>query len=185
MLEVAPSNDAVFTSHSGDTPRMSGAGATSSQLSDRSDRSYVPESPLAASPGGLFANNFEELTPKRRWLAKQELELQQFAEELEQADIGTPVNGAAPRGRMAMRRVRQPMADTPRTPRAGEAARVAALTTRAGLLGLLGSPRTPRQDDGSGTKVVDPSDAMFTYNQPVRTPNGPATKRYNGIQTGR
>jgi hypothetical protein len=64
--------------------------------------------------------------------------LHQFAEELEQADIGTPAHDAAHlRGRVALRRIRQPGMSSPRTPRA----------------------------DGP-IDVVDPSDLAVTYRFP-------------------
>ena len=79
------------------------------------------------------------------WLAKQEAQLEGFGEELEQADIGTPIDASKNllRGRLAMRRVRQPNA-----------------------LNLPSPARTPRYDDGS-VKIVDPSDKQVTYRMPA------------------
>lgn len=105
---------------------------------------------------GGYGQNFQELTPKRRWLAKQESDLEQFVEELEQADIGTPMNSSAAiagtpqgggglggklRARMSLKHVKQPQAATPRTPRAA---------------------------DGT-VEIVDPSDAAVTYRKLFKT----------------
>lgn len=196
VVEVAPDQVATLVTHSGDTPRggprfalgadapidgaAGGSGATGggAPLTDRSDLGYVPESPSAAAKLGgdddaIFANNFEELTPKRRWLAKQEAQLNEFCEELEHADIATPIHAMAGtqklRGRIALKRVKQPQEATPRTPRAN----AGKLTSRFGPSALLGSPRTPRQDDGSGVPVVDPSNPAMTYRKPFQTPAGP------------
>lgn len=115
----------------------------------------------AAAPAAL-----DDLTPKRRWLAKQEAELSAFSEELENADIATPVSSRADalRGRLFLRRVSQP--------------NVANLTPRQ---------LTPRAADGS-IKIVDPSDRAITYRMPfgiattprsavVRTPRNFSSKK--------
>lgn len=190
VLEGAPCHDAVFTTHSGDTPRAGprfslGAdapvGNDGAPLSDRSDEGYIKgyTPAKAADPDAdpVFANNFEELTPKRRWLAKQEAQLNEFCEELEAADIATPVRAMAGtqklRGRIALKRFKQPQEATPRTPRAA----TGRLTSRFGPSSLLGSPRTPRQDDGSGVPVVDPSDPHMTYRKVFQTPAGALPSR--------
>lgn len=186
VLESAPCH-AVLKTHSGETPRAGprfslGADAPVGNdgglpLTDRSDEGYVkgrtPDKMAEGSlDGSFFANNFEELTPKRRWLAKQEAQLNEFCEELEAADIATPIHAMAGtqklRGRIALKRFKQPQEATPRTPRAG----TGRLTSRFGPSSLLGSPRTPRQDDGSGVPVVDPSDPHMTYRKVFQTPGG-------------
>ena len=71
--------------------------------------------------------------------------LQKFAEDLEQADIATPAPDVAQlRGRLALRRIRQPGLETPRTPQ--------------------GPLRTPQ---GSMIHLVDPSDSAVTYRMPA------------------
>ena len=87
--------------------------------------------------------NIAELSPKRRWLAKQELKLAQFQEELEAADIGTPLKEQpVVRGRVALRRIRQPNAQIDKV----------CVTPRVTL---------PLKD--SDIKIVDPSDAGISY----------------------
>lgn len=169
---------------------------------DRSDLTFDAAEELAAKQaaasgsGAVFGNNLDELTPKRRWLAKQEAELADFHEQLEQADLSTPLqvgNGKEQlKGRALAKRMCQPQAPTPRTPRA---------TSLLGALGSLGaSPRSMRlggltarsavspQQDGSGTAIVDPSDALISYRKVVQTPHAPATQRvrfHEAPRTGR
>ena len=87
---------------------------------------------------------------------------QRFEEELEQADIGTPLlegDAEGLRGRVALRRVHHgPGQETPRTPRAADA-----------------------DDDDTAVELVDPSDKAVTYRMPAHAtpkvaPNGPTTK---------
>ena len=106
------------------------------------------------APGAMTPARSDEedakLSPRRRWLMRQEKKLQHFSEELEQADIGTPLDAEAAgrlRGRLAMRWIRQPGLDTPKT------------------------PRTPRRaaEDGASVSIVDPSDVAVTYRLPAHT----------------
>lgn len=75
--------------------------------------------------------------------------LQQFADDLENADIATPLDANKNlRGRVALRRMRQPGLDTPRTPRA--------------------------EGDATPVRIVDPSDVAVTYRMPAHmTPARP------------
>jgi len=112
----------------------------------------LQRSPLSGSPpkSGL---NFMPLSPRRRWLAKQESQLKEFSEDLEQADIATPAADVQHlRGRGFMRRMRQPQAETPRTPRHAD------------------------------VDIIDPSDVDITYRLPANAtparaalPGKPAT----------
>ena len=94
------------------------------------------------TPSSLYGNNYMPLSPRRKWLAQQEKELRHFSEELEQADIGTPLEVHTGekqnhRARLALRRIRQPGMETPRTPRGNE------------------------NEDGSAVEMVDPSDITY------------------------
>ena len=104
----------------------------------------------------------------------------EFCEELEAADVATPVKPLHAmagtqklRGRIALKRFKQPQEATPRTPRAA----AGRLTSRFGPSSLLGSPRTPRQNDGSGVQVVDPNDPHMTYRKVFQTPSGAPPSR--------
>ena len=95
-----------------------------------------------STPSSLYNNNYMPLSPRRKWLAQQEKELRHFSEELEQADIGTPLEVHTGekqnhRARLALRRIRQPGMETPRTPRGNE------------------------NEDGSAVEMVDPSDITY------------------------
>ena len=120
----------------------------------------------AAGDGAPSTAADATVTPKRRWLAKQEQELLNFSEELENADIATPVSARQNvlRGRLALRRVSQP-----------------------NVLDLTPRQQTPRAADGS-VLIVDPSDGAVTYRMPVgiattprsallRTPRGFTSKK--------
>lgn len=100
----------------------------------------------------MYASNYQPLSPKRRWLAKQESQLEQFEEELEQGDIGTPMRSARGgemlRGRLALRRIQKPL-----------------------QLGGV-TPRTPRAAD-CPTPLVNPSDKNISYRLPALPPSTP------------
>ena len=99
----------------------------------------VVEAAATTGPDG------ELLSPRRRWLAKQESKLTMFQEELENADIGTPVKEpgqTVTRGRLALRRIRLPNAPQDK----------ACMT-----------PRLTLPLDDCDIKIVDPSDAAISY----------------------
>lgn len=130
-----------FPIKEGDEPA---APSSALSLSARAESGATPKNP------GLT----DDLTPKRRWLARQEAQLAQFSEDLEQADIGTPAHpeeGLA-RGRLVLRRMRQPVVFADGAPPPGKAL-----------------PQTPRQADGT-VAIVDPSNKAVTYRKPVATP---------------
>lgn len=107
-----------------------------------------------------------ELSPRRKWLLKQETKLLKYQEEIENADIATPMakdeaelaNGAGakvvPRGRLALRRLRMPNNPTDKacvTPR---------LTSfRPGA--EMGVADTFRGCDT--VRIVNPSDVAISY----------------------
>lgn len=136
---------------------------------------------------GTNVDGIEELSPRRKWLAMQEARLLAFQEELENADIATPIGKPlalaagekkpALRGRVALRRLRMPNGEREKafvTPRLTSFRPGAADTFRIPETVRIIFPLPPRVDSLLSSpvdrelsllqvRIVDPSDAKISY----------------------
>jgi hypothetical protein len=143
--------------------------------------------PLAEEGDAGYDANYEPLSPRRRWLGKQDQELQQFAEELEQVRVrrARPLFVAAPHRQSCLftcppvllllmhpcpsLNANLAQADIG-TPIDGN--QRARMSLRCMKQPLAATPRTPRAADGS-VMIIDPSDAEVTYRNLNFTPMNP------------
>ncbi|KOO20901.1 hypothetical protein Ctob_001416 [Chrysochromulina tobinii] len=128
-------------------------GADDSEASDDEEEALLAE----GAAYGTNVDGVDELSPRRKWLIKQEAKLKRFQEELENADIKTPVIRAdVARGRQLLRRLRLPNQSVDKrcvTPRL--------TTVRPGSDNETGIADSFR---GQGTvRIVNPSDGDVSY----------------------